>query len=40
MDAPSQSLNKVADQETFTVLVTGANRQVLPCLQGRQKSNG
>jgi hypothetical protein len=31
MDAPSKPLGSIADQQPFTVLVTGANRQVLPC---------
>jgi hypothetical protein len=39
MDAPSKPLASVADQQLFTVLVTGANRQVLPCLPQQQKSN-
>jgi hypothetical protein len=38
MDAPSKPLGSIADQQPFTVLVTGANRQVLPCLPP-QKSN-
>jgi len=38
MDAPSKPLGSIADQQPFTVLVTGANRQVLPCLP-QQKSN-
>jgi hypothetical protein len=29
MDAPSKSLNAIPDQQPFTVLVTGANRQVV-----------
>jgi hypothetical protein len=29
MDAPSKPLNKIPDQQPFTVLVTGANRQVV-----------
>jgi hypothetical protein len=28
MDAPSRNINAVPDQQPFTVLVTGANRQV------------
>jgi len=39
MDAPSKPLASVADQQLFTVLVTGANRQVLPCLPTQQKRN-
>jgi hypothetical protein len=29
MDAPSKTLNAIPDQHPFTVLVTGANRQVV-----------
>lgn len=29
MDAPSKNINAVPDQQPFTVLVTGANRQVV-----------
>ena len=39
MEAPSKPLSSVADQQLFTVLVTGANRQVLPCLPTQQKRN-
>jgi hypothetical protein len=28
MDAPSRNIDTVPDQQPFTVLVTGANRQV------------
>jgi hypothetical protein len=41
MNAPSAPLASIADQQPFTVLVTGANRQVLPCLPttSQQKRN-
>jgi hypothetical protein len=29
MDAPSKNVDAVPDQQPFTVLVTGANRQVV-----------
>ena len=31
MDAPSKNIDAVPDQQPFTVLVTGANRQVVLC---------